>query len=43
MVVDPIDEEAASFYQHYGFVPFASRPDRLFLPLATLRAALLHP
>jgi GNAT superfamily N-acetyltransferase len=40
MVVDPIDEEAAAFSLHFGFVPFAERSDRLFLPLATFRTAL---
>ena len=37
LVVDAIDENASRFYLHYGFLPFPSRPDRFFLPLATAR------
>jgi ribosomal protein S18 acetylase RimI-like enzyme len=35
VVVDAIDERAASFYEKYGFQRFPSRPKRLFLPIAT--------
>jgi GNAT superfamily N-acetyltransferase len=34
MVVEAKDEAAAAFYRHLGFMPFASRPQALFLPLA---------
>jgi GNAT superfamily N-acetyltransferase len=39
LVVDAKDDRAAAFYLHHGFVPFASQPRTLFLPLATARAA----
>ena len=35
VVVDAKDERAETFYRRYGFVPFASLPRRLFLPLET--------
>lgn len=35
VVVDAKDEQAAAFYQHHGFQRFASRPQSLFLPVAT--------
>ena len=35
VVVDALDERAGAFYQRYGFMPFPSRPLRLFLPLRT--------
>lgn len=34
IVVDATDENAAAFYRHYQFQPFASRPSRLYLPAA---------
>jgi GNAT superfamily N-acetyltransferase len=33
LVVDPLDEDAAAFYTHFGFKPFPSTPARLFIPL----------
>ena len=33
VIVDAIDTGAAKFYQHFGFVPFPSIPDRHFLPM----------
>lgn len=39
IVVDALDATAAAFYQRFGFAPLASSPLRLFLPMATLRAA----
>lgn len=36
LVVDAKDEAAAAFYEHHGFVRFASQPRTLFLPLASL-------
>lgn len=34
LVVDAIDQNAASFYQHHGFIAFPSAPLMLFLPLS---------
>ena len=36
VVVDAKDENAASFYARYGFVPFPSRPGRMFIPVDTV-------
>jgi GNAT superfamily N-acetyltransferase len=36
LVVDAIDETAAGFYRHFGFLALSTPPNRLFLPLATL-------
>lgn len=36
LAVDAKDESAIAFYQHFGFVAFASSPDKLMLPLATI-------
>jgi ribosomal protein S18 acetylase RimI-like enzyme len=35
LLVDAKDDAAVAFYQHYGFVAFATAPRVLFLPLAT--------
>src|SRR6266567_1634859 len=32
IVVEAMDEKAAAFYRDFGFVPFPSRPLRLFMP-----------
>jgi GNAT superfamily N-acetyltransferase len=40
LLVDAKDDDAAKFYRHYGFIPFASAPRVLFLPLATAAKAL---
>ncbi|MGH8584481.1 MAG: GNAT family N-acetyltransferase [Gammaproteobacteria bacterium] len=34
LFVDAIDAEAAGFYTHFGFQPFADEPLKLFLPLS---------
>ena len=39
LVVDALNDTAASFYTHHGFAPFASASNRFFLPLATARKA----
>lgn len=39
-VVDAKDDSAVAFYRKYGFIPFPSRPNRLFLPVATAKAAI---
>lgn len=41
LVVDAKNDRAAAFYRHYGYMPFASQPRTLFLPLATAARALL--
>ena len=40
VLVDAIDEKAKSFYVKYGFIPFEGYPLSLFLPLATVKAAM---
>ena len=37
VIVDAKDEEAAEFYQRYGFISFPSRPNRLFLPMTSIQ------
>ncbi len=39
IVVDALDERAATFYRDFGFSPFPSRPLRLFMPAADAVAA----
>jgi ribosomal protein S18 acetylase RimI-like enzyme len=39
VVVDATDNNAAGFYQKYGFEPFTDAPRRLFLPVATIKQA----
>jgi GNAT superfamily N-acetyltransferase len=41
MIVDPIDEEAARWYEHLGFIPLQHQSNRLFIPHATLTRAWL--
>jgi len=36
VIVDAKDERTAEFYKHYGFVPFPSKPNRLFLPMRSV-------
>ncbi|MCU1311523.1 MAG: family acetyltransferase [Candidatus Angelobacter sp.] len=38
VVVDAKDANAASFYQHYGFIGFPGIADRLFLPMKSIQA-----
>jgi len=33
VVVDAKDEDAASFYRHFGFLPLQVQPSRLFVPM----------
>ncbi|BDB30718.1 N-acetyltransferase GCN5 [Cupriavidus sp. TA19] len=40
IVVDAIDDNAAQFYQHYGFEPLTTDPYRLVLHLHTVRTLL---
>lgn len=37
VVVEAKDEDAVQFYKSYEFMPYADRPDRLFLPMKTIR------
>jgi hypothetical protein len=39
-LVDAIAEKAKSFYVKYGFIPFEGHSLTLFLPLATVKAAI---
>lgn len=40
VVVDAIDDRAKAFYEKYGFIAFEENPLTLFLPIATIRAAI---
>jgi ribosomal protein S18 acetylase RimI-like enzyme len=40
LIVDAKDEQAAAFYKHLGFRAYNSRPMSLFVPVATILAAL---
>ena len=41
--VDAIDQQAKSFYEKYGFVPLLDNAFHLFLPVATIHAAIPRP
>jgi len=36
VVVDALGASAAAFYEHFGFLQFPDRPERLFLPMNTI-------
>jgi GNAT superfamily N-acetyltransferase len=40
LFVDAKDAAASGYYRRFGFLPLPDDPERLFLPLATLRAAV---
>jgi GNAT superfamily N-acetyltransferase len=40
LLVDAKNDQAAAFYERYGFRPIAGRPGALFLPLATAQKSL---
>ena len=40
-VVDAKDEQAQAFYEKFGLVSFKEQPLKLFLPLSTIKQALL--
>jgi ribosomal protein S18 acetylase RimI-like enzyme len=42
LLVDAKNDQAAAFYQRYGFRPIVSKPRTLFLPLVTARRTLLR-
>jgi len=41
VLVDALDEKAQGFYLKYGFIPFEAHPLTLFLPLATIKSAMI--
>ncbi len=41
VLVDAIDERATAFYIHFGFEQFEDGAQRLFMPLASVRQALV--
>ena len=43
MVVHALDDEAASFYEHFSFAPVGSEPRTLMVPLTAARAVLQAP
>ncbi|MDX3908570.1 MAG: hypothetical protein QHC67_01950 [Sphingobium sp.] len=40
IVVDPIDENAGTFYGRYGFAPLGQMAARLYLPMKVARKAV---
>lgn len=42
VVVDAINHQAASFYQHHGFTPIPDNPNRLVQKMSNIAAALDH-
>lgn len=40
VVVDAINDEAVSFYRHYGFVPIPNNPYRVVQKMSSIEAAL---
>lgn len=38
VVVDPKDDEARSFYEHYDFIPLPGHPNRMFYLMKTIAA-----
>src|SRR5207302_1928361 len=40
LLVDAKNDQAVAFYRRYGFLPLASQPRTLFLPLATAQKLL---
>lgn len=40
VVVDAVDDQAASFYEHYGFQPIDGNPHRLVQKLSAIESAL---
>lgn len=40
VVVDAKDENAVSFYRHYGFIPLQAQPSRLFVPMRLVATLL---
>lgn len=40
IIVEPIDDAAAEFYQRFGFEAISDSPARMFLPMGTITKAL---
>lgn len=40
VMVDAKDENAVSFYRHYGFLPLQAKPNRLFVPMRSVAQLL---
>jgi hypothetical protein len=40
VVVDAMDENAASFYRHDGFLNLQAQPSRLFVPMRSVAQVL---
>ncbi|HLG20232.1 MAG TPA: GNAT family N-acetyltransferase [Bdellovibrionota bacterium] len=40
VLVEAKNEAAKAFYLHFGFIPFADRPNSLFLPIKTIQQLL---
>ncbi len=40
VMVDAKDKEAKKFYEYFGFVSFVDNPNKLILPLETIKAEL---
>lgn len=43
LVVDAKDAAAESFYKKYGFIPCLDPPNRLYIPMHTIKASKLRP
>jgi len=41
VVVDAKNDKASSFYKRFGFIPFLDMPNRLFLPIETIKSLIL--
>lgn len=41
LIVEAKDENAKSFYEHYGFLSFPYLPQKLFLPVSTFKQVLI--
>ncbi|MBY0460440.1 MAG: GNAT family N-acetyltransferase [Gemmataceae bacterium] len=39
VTVDAIDDEAARFYEHFGFIRFPEQMSKLFLPISAIKQA----
>lgn len=37
LIVDAVDDKAHAYWLHYGFIPFPNTPNRLFLPMKTIK------
>ncbi len=42
LIVDAVDEDAHSYWKHCSLIPFPSTPNRLFVPMRTIRSWLTH-